>query len=65
MSGATPQRRRVVLAGRAVEYDLIRARRRSIGMEVHLDGLTVRAPRWVALREIEGAMLDPRQQRAR
>ena len=39
------QVRRVVLAGRTIEYRLIRARRRSIGMEVHLDGLTVRAPR--------------------
>ena len=39
------QVRRIVLAGRTIEYRLIRARRRSIGMEVHLDGLTVRAPK--------------------
>src|SRR6185437_16361917 len=37
------QRRRIVLAGQPIEYRLIRARRRSIGMEVHLEGLTVRA----------------------
>ena len=36
------QSRRIVLGGHPVEYRLIRARRRSIGMEVHLDGLTVR-----------------------
>jgi predicted metal-dependent hydrolase len=47
-----------VLRGRTVEYRLIRARRRSIGMEVHLDGLTLRAPRWVTLREIEAALLE-------
>ena len=54
-NAAAPQRRHVVLAGRMVEYDLVRARRRSIGMDVDLDGLTVRAPRWVALRDVEQA----------
>ena len=39
----------IVLAGQHVDYRLVRARRRSIGMEVDLDGLTVRAPRWVTL----------------
>jgi predicted metal-dependent hydrolase len=48
--------RQVVLNGEAVDYRLIRARRRSIGMEVHLDGLTVRAPLRIALREIEAAL---------
>ena len=52
------QLRRVVLAGNPIEYRLIRARRRSIGMEVHLDGLTVRAPRWVTLRDIEIALAE-------
>ena len=55
---AEGQLRRVVLAGHAIEYRLIRARRRSIGMEVHLDGLTVRAPRWVTLRDIEIALAE-------
>jgi predicted metal-dependent hydrolase len=50
--------RRVVLDGHAVDYRLIRARRRSIGMEVHFEGLTVRAPRWVALRDIEAALVE-------
>jgi predicted metal-dependent hydrolase len=52
------QLRHVFLGGQAVEYRLVRARRRSIGMEVHLEGLTVRAPRWVALRDIEVALYE-------
>ncbi|MDQ2916409.1 MAG: M48 family metallopeptidase [Pseudomonadota bacterium] len=50
--------RRVVLAGQTIDYRLIRARRRSIGMEVHFEGLTVRAPRWVTLRDIEAALVE-------
>jgi len=52
------QMRTIALGGRVVEYRLIRARRRSIGMEVHFDGLTVRAPRWVTLRDIEAALAE-------
>lgn len=52
------QSRSIVLAGQNVDYRLIRARRRSIGMEVHLDGLTVRAPRWVTLRDVEAALVE-------
>src|SRR5690349_24660501 len=50
--------RRIVLDGQSVDYRLIRARRRSIGMEVHLEGLTVRAPRWVTLRDIDAALTE-------
>jgi len=50
--------RRVALAGLDVEYSLVRARRRTIGIEVDLDGLTVRAPRWVPIREIEAALKE-------
>ena len=46
----------VVLCGQSVAYQLIRAQRQSIAMEVHLEGLTVRAPRWVTIREIEVAL---------
>ena len=53
--------RTITLAGQVIEYRLIRARRRTIGMEVDLSGLTVRAPRWVTLSEIEEA-LDERAQ---
>ncbi|HEX6138546.1 MAG TPA: SprT family zinc-dependent metalloprotease [Casimicrobiaceae bacterium] len=52
------QARQVVLAGQVVAYRLIRARRRSIGMEVHFEGLSVRAPRWVTLRDIEAALVE-------
>src|SRR6185437_15294733 len=55
---ADPTLRRVVLAGQPVDYRLIRARRRSIGMEVHFEGLTVRAPRWVTLRDIEATLVE-------
>ena len=48
--------RRIALSGRDVDYRLIRARRRTIGMEIDLDGLTVRAPRWVTIAEVEGAL---------
>jgi predicted metal-dependent hydrolase len=61
--GGKPRRgdgtlRRVALAGHSVDYRLMRVRRRSIGMHIALDGLTVRAPRWVTIREIEGALAD-------
>lgn len=50
--------RRIVLEGHAVDYRLVRSRRRTIGMEIDLDGLTVRAPRWVTLAEIDGALRE-------
>ncbi|HTQ01695.1 MAG TPA: SprT family zinc-dependent metalloprotease [Casimicrobiaceae bacterium] len=53
--------RKIVLAGQTVDYRLVRARRRTIGMEVDLSGLTVRAPRWVTLSEIEEALFERAQ----
>ena len=50
--------RQVVLCGETIPYQLVRAQRQSIGMEVHLEGLTVRAPRWVTIREIEEALTE-------
>ena len=50
--------RRIVLDGQPIDYRLVRARRRTIGMQVDLDGLTVRAPRWVTLGEIEAALAE-------
>jgi predicted metal-dependent hydrolase len=50
--------RRVALAGVDVEYVLVRVRRRSIGMEIGLSGLTVRAPRRVSVREIEATLAE-------
>ena len=55
LDGAT---RHVVLGGEVLDYRLVRARRRTIGMEVDLSGLTVRAPRWVTLAEIEAALRE-------
>jgi predicted metal-dependent hydrolase len=52
------QMRRVALAGHVVDYRLVRARRRSIGMHIGLDGLTVRVPRWATLREIEESLTE-------
>jgi predicted metal-dependent hydrolase len=52
------QPRRIVLAGEIVDYRLVRARRRTIGMQIDLSGLTVRASRWVTLRDIEAALAE-------
>lgn len=51
--------RRLPLAGQEVDYRLFRVRRsRSIGMLIDHSGLTVRAPRWVTIREIEAALTE-------
>lgn len=42
-------------------YRLRRARRRSIGFQIDDQGLTVSAPRWVSLREIEAAIVEKRR----
>ena len=46
------------LVGQTVDYRLFRARRSSIGMLIDHGGLTVRAPRWVPLSEIEQALVE-------
>ncbi len=52
-----PQARREVdLGGHRVGYALRRARRRSIGFVVGAEGLTVSAPRWVGVGEIDAAL---------
>jgi predicted metal-dependent hydrolase len=50
--------RRIALAGQDVDYLLVRARRRTIGMQIGVSGLTVRAPRWATIREIEEALAE-------
>jgi len=42
-------------------FRLRRARRRSIGFQIDDRGLTVSAPRWVPLREIEAAIVEKRR----
>ncbi len=44
-----------------LSYRLRRARRRSIGFQIDDQGLTVSAPRWVPLREIEAAIVEKRR----
>jgi len=54
-----PQAQRdVLLAGHLVAYRMRRARRRSIGFVVGAEGLTVSAPRWVGVREIDSALQE-------
>lgn len=50
--------RQVRLGETAVPYELRRARRRSIGFSVGPEGLSVSAPRWVGLGEIESALKE-------
>ncbi len=52
------QLRRIALVGETVDYRLLRSRRGTIGMEIDLSGLTVRAPNWVTIREIELALTE-------
>ena len=54
-----PRAVREIDLGRAVvAYAFQRARRRSIGMVVSAEGLSVRAPRWVGWTEIEAALRE-------
>lgn len=50
--------REVQLGEHRVAFELRRARRRSIGFVVGSDGLSVSAPRWVGLGEIEQALRE-------
>ena len=50
--------RRLVVANQILVYRLQRVRRRTIGFQVSERGLTVRAPRSIALREIEAAIVE-------
>jgi len=50
--------RDIHLAGHRVAYELRRSRRRSIGFVVAAEGLSVSAPRWVGLAEIEAALRE-------
>ena len=48
----------VQLGGHRVPFHFRRARRRSIGFVVGPEGLSVSAPRWVAMGEVEAALRD-------
>ncbi|HSV45831.1 MAG TPA: SprT family zinc-dependent metalloprotease [Ramlibacter sp.] len=48
--------RQALLEGSCVAYELRRAKRRNIGFTVGAEGLTVTAPKWVPLYEIDAAV---------
>ncbi len=48
--------RRLTLNGRTLEYGLKRSARRTIGFSIDSSGLTITAPRWVTLADIETAI---------
>lgn len=50
------RQRQVLLGNEPLTYRLRRARRRSIGFVIDDAGLTISAPRWVTLRDIEAAI---------
>jgi hypothetical protein len=50
--------RRLVIGHEPIHYRLRRARRRTIGFTIDDRGLTVAAPRWVSLAEIEAAIAE-------
>jgi predicted metal-dependent hydrolase len=50
--------RHTLLAGQPCRFQLRRARRRTIGFQIDDDGLTVSAPRWVSLKDIEAALAE-------
>jgi len=52
--------RDVRLDGHLVGYEMRRARRRSIGFVVGPEGLSVSAPRWVGVKEVDSALQDKR-----
>jgi len=59
---AHPRANRQARLGEAVVgYEFTRAQRRSIGFVVGPEGLSVRAPRWVALREVDAALQEKSQ----
>ena len=50
--------REILLDGRRVAYEFKRGRRRTIGMQVGVQGLEVRAPRWVGQTEVDQALRE-------
>ena len=50
--------REILLTGGLLAYEVIRRKRRTIGFSVGSEGLTVSAPKWVPLHEIDQAVLE-------
>ena len=57
-SGDDAGLRRIELDGATIEYRIVRAARRSIGIRIGLPGVTVRAPYRASLRSIEAALRE-------
>jgi hypothetical protein len=53
-----PRPRQLLVGGHPIDYRLRRAKRRTIGFQIDDGGLTVSAPRWVRLAEIEAAIVE-------
>lgn len=56
-----PGHRRIHLDNLALDYRLLRSKRKTIGFLIDDDGLRVTAPRWVTVAEIEAAIQDKQQ----
>jgi predicted metal-dependent hydrolase len=50
--------REITIGNARVAYEFTRGKRRTIGFVVGADGLSVRAPRWVALRDVDAAVVE-------
>jgi predicted metal-dependent hydrolase len=50
--------REVTLGNARIAYEFTRGKRRTIGFLVGAEGLSVRAPRWVALRDVDAAVRE-------
>ena len=53
-----PKLRRIQLGERTLDYALRRARRKTIGFSISAAGLTIAAPRWVGIGQIEEAIRE-------
>jgi len=60
-SGQPLATRELVVDGERIAFRLVRVRRRSIGFVVDGAGLTVRAPKWIALRDVDEAVREKRR----
>jgi predicted metal-dependent hydrolase len=53
-----PKLRRIQLTERVLDYAFRRARRKTIGFSINASGLTVAAPRWVGIGQVEEAIRE-------
>lgn len=61
MNGSNASLRSVAVDSDIIGYRLHRVRRRTIGFQINAHGLSIRAPRWATVREIETAIVDNRR----